>query len=71
MYVGNHNAKFVVLKRINRPNVFYIANVPGRDPQFTETGKKSFEVVAYTFTEEEAQAIWNENVPKFLLKSVA
>lgn len=71
MYVGNHNAKFVVLKRINRPNFFYNANVPGCDPQFTELGEKAFEVVAYTFTEEEAQAIWNENIPKFLLKSAA
>lgn len=66
-YVTNANAKFVVLRGLNQNNIFWTTNRPGHDARFTNDGQISYEIIAYTMTEEEAQTIWRENIPKFLL----
>lgn len=70
-YVGNHNAKFVVLKGINQNNFFYTTNKRGQDPRLMDSGEIAYDILAYTMTETEAQAIWRENIPKFLLVDAA
>ncbi len=66
-YVTNTNAKYVVLRGLNQNNIFCSPNVPGHDHRFLNDGRIAYEIVAYTMTEEEAQTIWKENIPKFLL----
>jgi hypothetical protein len=68
--INNLNANFVVLKGLSKGNVFYTRNIPGRDPQYLETGEKAYTIVAYTLTAEEAEAIFALSVPKFLLKGL-
>lgn len=71
----NLNANFVVLQGINQGNVFWTTNTPGVDPRFTHSdatseGVLSYNIVAYTLTEDEAKAIWSMNIPAFLFKGL-
>jgi len=71
--VGNHNAKYVVLRGIRDKNVFYTTNTPGQDPRFLSLeagGHLAYDILAYTMTQSEAETIWSQEIPAFLFQGL-
>jgi hypothetical protein len=57
---------YVVLKGIERGNVFYSSNTPGKDPTKSATGKTWFEVLGYADTGDEARLVIDDyNVKRY------
>lgn len=55
------NKPFVVLRGLERGNMFYSTNTPGEDNTLTADGKVSYEVLGYADDGDEARRILRKN----------